>query len=63
MWVLHSKMRRLATTLSIWSRKKYGDIFVQIKHYEKLVRNYEENLINDNISENREKCILLMHNI
>ncbi|KAG5606113.1 hypothetical protein H5410_027605 [Solanum commersonii] len=34
MWKLHQKMKRLASTLSEWSRREFGDIFTAVKEYE-----------------------------
>ncbi|XP_055822099.1 uncharacterized protein LOC129890602 [Solanum dulcamara] len=55
MWIFHKKMKRLATTLSDWSRNQFGDIYAKVKEYEEVVRQAEENLINMNSNDNRSK--------
>ena len=47
MWKLHTKMKRLIAILSNWSKKEYEDIFVKVKHYEKVVRSAEELSLQD----------------
>ncbi|KAH0633200.1 hypothetical protein KY284_035986 [Solanum tuberosum] len=42
MWKLHQKMKRLASTLSEWSRREFGDIFAVVKEFEEQVRQAEE---------------------
>lgn len=53
MWIRHTKLKRLSTTLSIWSSIEYGDIFAKTKNYEELVKKAEEKLINPNNENNR----------
>ncbi|XP_055803413.1 uncharacterized protein LOC129872452 [Solanum dulcamara] len=48
-------MKRLATTLSSWSRNQFGDIYAKVKDSEEEVRQAENNLINMNSNENRSK--------
>ncbi|XP_010315021.2 uncharacterized protein [Solanum lycopersicum] len=55
MWILHSKLKRLTTTLREWSKQEYGDVFEKVKHYEEVVKKAEEDLIMDNSNENRGK--------
>ncbi|XP_055824941.1 uncharacterized protein LOC129893436 [Solanum dulcamara] len=54
-WIFHKKMKRLATTLSDWSRNQFGDIYAKVKEYEEAVRQAEENMINMNSNDNRSK--------
>lgn len=54
MWTFHVKMKRLAATLSTWSKNQYGDIYATVKEYEEKVRIAEE-VIHDNTEENRTK--------
>ncbi|XP_055825760.1 uncharacterized protein LOC129894213 [Solanum dulcamara] len=55
MWSFHQKMKRLASTLSRWSRNQFGDIYARVKEYEEEVRQAEENLIIMHSNENRSK--------
>ncbi|XP_060200890.1 uncharacterized protein LOC132629180 [Lycium barbarum] len=55
MWCFHQKLKRLASNLSYWSRKEFGDIYAQVKDYEVKVKKAEEDLILDNCEENRSK--------
>ncbi|XP_055814708.1 uncharacterized protein LOC129884436 [Solanum dulcamara] len=55
MWIFHMKMKRLANTLSNWSRNQFGDIHAKVKEYEEAVRQAEEDLINRQSNENRSK--------
>ncbi|XP_069148286.1 uncharacterized protein [Solanum lycopersicum] len=55
MWILHTKMRRLTTTLRNWSKKEYGDVFIKTKQFEEMVKSAEENILQDNNQENRER--------
>lgn len=48
-------MKRVANTLSSWSRQQYGYIFGSLKEFEEKVRKAEEDLIIDNKEENRTK--------
>ncbi|KAK4737426.1 hypothetical protein R3W88_001123 [Solanum pinnatisectum] len=53
MWTFHQKMKRLAATLSVWSKEKFGDIFAKVRDFEERVRVAEENLIHNNTEEHR----------
>lgn len=53
MWTFHAKMKRLAATLSKWSRNQYGDIHARVKQYEGEVSRAEEEMLNHNNAENR----------
>lgn len=55
MWCLHQKMKRLASTLSTWSKIEYVDIFATVKDFEERVRHAEEKVININSEDNRTK--------
>ncbi|KAG5586604.1 hypothetical protein H5410_047038 [Solanum commersonii] len=44
MWIFHQKMKRMAATLSSWSRMQFGDIYAKVKDYEERVKQAEENL-------------------
>ncbi|XP_055802719.1 uncharacterized protein LOC129871761 [Solanum dulcamara] len=55
MWCFHQKMKRLAATLSTWSRLQFGDIYAKVKEYEDKTRHAEEELISSNSEENRTK--------
>lgn len=46
-------MKRLAATLSSWSKKEFGDIFANVKDFEEKVRNAEAKMISNNSEENR----------
>ncbi|KAH0695796.1 hypothetical protein KY289_013278 [Solanum tuberosum] len=48
-------MKRLATTLSAWSKKEFGDIFSAVKNFEEQVRAAEEEIITNNVEDNRTK--------
>ncbi|XP_049399718.1 uncharacterized protein LOC125863743 [Solanum stenotomum] len=48
MWKLHTKMKRLISTPSKWSKKEYGDIFAKVKKYEETIRKAEEDLLTNN---------------
>ncbi|TMX01865.1 hypothetical protein EJD97_023372 [Solanum chilense] len=37
MWRSHQKLKRLANTLSVWSREEIGDIFQNVRRYEEQV--------------------------
>lgn len=54
-WIFHMKMKRLASTLSNWSKTEYGDIYINVKEYEEKVRLTEEEAIHNNTGENRAK--------
>ncbi|XP_015159877.1 uncharacterized protein [Solanum tuberosum] len=53
MWKFHQKLKRLACTLSKWSKGEFGDIFAKVKEYENRVKNAEESFIQNNSEENR----------
>nr|XP_004252203.1 uncharacterized protein LOC101264798 [Solanum lycopersicum] len=53
MWKFHQKMKRLAITLSGWSRNEFGDIFQKVRMYEEQVHEAEEKYILDQIDSNR----------
>ncbi|XP_049391547.1 uncharacterized protein LOC125855953 [Solanum stenotomum] len=53
MWIFHQKIKRVASTLSIWSRMQFGDVFATVRDYEDKVKVAEENLIQNNTEENR----------
>lgn len=55
MWVFDMKMKRLATTLSTWSKTEYGDIFANVKDFEEQLKIDEVDIINNNTEENRSK--------
>ncbi|WMV30203.1 hypothetical protein MTR67_023588 [Solanum verrucosum] len=55
MWTFHQKMKRLASTLSAWSKMQFGDIYAKVKDYEERVRVAEEDLIHNNTEEQRTK--------
>ncbi|KAM3286888.1 hypothetical protein P3S67_025687 [Capsicum chacoense] len=55
MWTFHVKMKRLAATLSNWSKNQYSDIHVMVKEYEGKVSLAEEDMLNHNTDENRTK--------
>lgn len=48
-------MKRIANTLSTWSRNEFGDIFAAVKDYEDRVKSAKDDVINNNIAENRTK--------
>ncbi|KAH0776603.1 hypothetical protein KY290_008014 [Solanum tuberosum] len=55
MWRFHHKLKRVASTLSSWSRKEFGDIFATVREYDEKVRIMEEEVINNNTEANRTK--------
>ncbi|XP_069155638.1 uncharacterized protein [Solanum lycopersicum] len=55
MWILHTKMKRLTITLRNWSKKEYGDVFIKTKEFEEMVKRAEENILQNNNQENRER--------
>ncbi|XP_015075534.1 uncharacterized protein LOC107019628 [Solanum pennellii] len=59
MWKLHQKMKKLASTLSIWSKEEFGNIFSTVADFENQVKNAEENVIQHNSEENRAKLHLI----
>ncbi|KAG5580343.1 hypothetical protein H5410_050970 [Solanum commersonii] len=46
-------MKRLASTLSSWSKREYGDIFATVKEFEEKVRNAETEVLHNNTADNR----------
>ncbi|XP_015162434.1 uncharacterized protein [Solanum tuberosum] len=44
MWKWHQKMKNLIPTLSVWSKKEYGDIYAKVKEHEHLIKVAEEEL-------------------
>ncbi|WMV50120.1 hypothetical protein MTR67_043505 [Solanum verrucosum] len=59
MWRLHQKMKFLASTLSTWSKKEYGNIFSNVVNFEEQVKAAEEDVIQQNTEENRTKIHLI----
>ncbi|WMV30092.1 hypothetical protein MTR67_023477, partial [Solanum verrucosum] len=55
MWCLHKKMKRLASTLSCWSKREYVDIFASVKDFEEKVKNAEIEVLQNNTANNRTK--------
>ena len=53
MWRFHQKMKRLSNTLSVWSKKEFGDIFQKVRTYEEQVHKDEEKYITDQSYSNR----------
>ncbi|KAK4721510.1 hypothetical protein R3W88_011743 [Solanum pinnatisectum] len=53
MWTFHQKMKRLASTLSVWSKIQFGDIYAKVKEFEERVRVAENTLIHNNTEEHR----------
>ncbi|KAG5595026.1 hypothetical protein H5410_036258 [Solanum commersonii] len=53
MWTFHQKMKRLASTLSVWSKMQFGDIYAKVKDFEARVKEAEDNLIHNNTEEQR----------
>ncbi|KAG5580314.1 hypothetical protein H5410_050941 [Solanum commersonii] len=53
MWVFHQKLKRVASTLSTWSKTQFGDVYATVRDYEDRVKSAEESLIHDNTEENR----------
>ncbi|KAK4707386.1 hypothetical protein R3W88_033075 [Solanum pinnatisectum] len=50
-WIFHQKMKRLASTLSTWSKEQFGDIYAKVKDFEERVKVAEETLIHNNTEE------------
>ncbi|WMV49611.1 hypothetical protein MTR67_042996 [Solanum verrucosum] len=48
MWTLHQKMKRLASTLSNWSRREFGDVFAIVRDYEDQVQTAEAEVMTNN---------------
>lgn len=59
MWQLHQRMKKLASTLSIWSKKEFGNIFSTVEDFEEKFKNAEEQVIQHNSEENRAKLHLI----
>lgn len=55
MWFFHTKLKRLSTTLGVWSRNEFGNIFTKIIEYEDSVKDVENNLLDSNNKDNRDK--------
>ncbi|XP_055826454.1 uncharacterized protein LOC129894869 [Solanum dulcamara] len=55
MRIFHLKLKRLANTLSNWSRQQYGDIYTTVKDFEEKIKQAEDDLIHDNSEGNRTK--------
>ncbi|XP_049399717.1 uncharacterized protein LOC125863742 [Solanum stenotomum] len=55
MWTFHQKMKRLAATLSVWSKMQIGDNYAKVKDFEARVKEAEDNLIHNNTEEQRSK--------
>lgn len=55
----YQKLKRLASTLSIWSRNKYANIFSRVLNFEEHVRNAEKNVNLHNTEETRAKLHLI----
>ncbi|KAH0646562.1 hypothetical protein KY284_034446 [Solanum tuberosum] len=55
MWIFHQKMKRLASTLSAWSKMQFGDIYAKVRDFEKRVKVAEDNLLQHNTEKHREK--------
>ena len=54
MWRFHQKLIRLSNTLSTWSKRELGNIFLKFREFEVKVRESEEILIQNNYDTNRE---------
>lgn len=50
---LHLKMKRLTSTLSSQSKRNYGDISATVKEFEEKVRFVEDEILSNNVEENR----------
>lgn len=48
-------MKILISTLSHWTKVKFGDIYANVKSYEEKFKEAEENLIPNSTDENRKK--------
>ncbi|KAG5616052.1 hypothetical protein H5410_015876 [Solanum commersonii] len=59
MWRLHQKMKLLASTLSTWSKKEYGNIFSNVVNFKEQVKAAKEDVIQQNTEENRTKLHLI----
>jgi len=55
MWTFHQKIKRLACTLSAWSKMQFGDIYVKVKEFEERVKVAEDNLLQSNTEKHREE--------
>ncbi|KAG5604805.1 hypothetical protein H5410_026297 [Solanum commersonii] len=55
MWIFHQKMKRLASTLSAWSKMQFGDIYGKVRDFEKRVKVAEDNLLQSNTEKHREE--------
>ncbi|KAG5568149.1 hypothetical protein H5410_064834 [Solanum commersonii] len=45
---LPSKMKRLASTLSTWSKMQFSDIYAKVMEFEERVKVAEDNLLQNN---------------
>ncbi|KAK4707367.1 hypothetical protein R3W88_033056 [Solanum pinnatisectum] len=53
MWIFHQKLKRLSSTLSVWSKQQFGDIYAKVKEFEEKARTLEEKLIHNSTEEHR----------
>lgn len=53
MWIVHQKIKRLATTLNTWWKVQFGDIYAKVKEFEEKTRKAEEKLISFNSENDR----------
>lgn len=53
MCLFHQKIKRLANTLSSWSKREFGNIYAKVEEFEERVNNAEEDLVSNRIEENR----------
>ncbi|XP_060190891.1 uncharacterized protein LOC132620221 [Lycium barbarum] len=55
MWILQEKLKRLASTLSQWSKNTIRDVFQHVKNYEEIILDREQKMDNDDSEENRQE--------
>ncbi|XP_015054775.1 uncharacterized protein LOC107001126 [Solanum pennellii] len=55
----HQNMRKLASTLSTWSKKEYSNVFSMVTDFEEQVKNARANVIQNYSEENRAKLHLI----
>ncbi|KAG5585832.1 hypothetical protein H5410_046266 [Solanum commersonii] len=48
-------MKRLASTLSTWSKMQFGDIYAKVKEFDERVKVAEDNLLQNNTEKHREE--------
>ncbi|XP_015068710.1 uncharacterized protein LOC107013272 [Solanum pennellii] len=59
-WQLHQKLKRLSSSLSVWSKNEYEDIFAKVRVFEDLIKKAEEEFLIHKTDINRQDLQRLM---